>query len=317
MFSPAGDSLVFVRAAKDFRDANPFLNGEAFDKLDRVALPFRPVVDAARSLETVPTHFIFHTAFCGSTLLAKALEATGSTAALKEPAVLLNLYFRVMRGEAAERERLDLVLTLLARPFAGARSMIVKAPCMVGPIIPHIMGLRPRARAVLLRSDMRSFILAVAKRGIRGRSWGRQIFADSRRAIPLEFGYDANEALQHTDLQIAGLAGLMRRWLFDRTVAELGPSRVRQIRADQLYADPVSIVQEIAIFFGLDSDRDTIRQIAEGPIFQLHSKEAGRIFNNRERERETAELNAVHQDEVDTVMRWLTAVVEQRGLPLG
>ena len=317
MFSPAGDSLVFVRVPQDVRDAHPFLNGEALHGLDRVTLSYEAVREAARSLDTVPMHFVFHTALCGSTLLAKALEATGSTVALKEPAILLNLYFRFTRGdEAAELRRLDLVLSLLARPLGGSRSIVVKPPCMVGPLIRHIMRLRPQARAVLLHSDIRSFLLAVAKRGIRGRSWGRQIFANCRRAIPLEFGYDADETLQHTDLQIAGLAWLMRRWLFDRVSAELGPDRVRQISSDQLYGDPASTLQTACAFFGRTGDPAAVCEIVGGPIFRLHSKEAGRPFTNFEREREQTELSEVHEEEVEIVLTWLKAVAEQKGLRL-
>ena len=75
MFSPAGDSLVFVRVPQHVRDAHPFLNGEALDGLDRVTLAYEAVRQAAQSLDPLPLHFIFHTALCGSTLLAKALEA--------------------------------------------------------------------------------------------------------------------------------------------------------------------------------------------------------------------------------------------------
>ena len=317
MFSPAGNSLVFVRVPREVRDAHPFLNGEALEGLDRIALPFEGVRQAAKALECLPLHFVFHTALCGSTLLAKALEATGSTAALKEPAILLNMYFRSLRGnEPAELDQLDLALSLLARPHGGAHDVVVKAPCMVGPLIPHIMRLRPQARAVLLHSDVRSFLLAVAKRGIRGRSWGRQVFANCRRAIPLEFGYDADETLQHTDLQIAALAWLMRRWLFDRISAELGPGRVRQISADQLYRDPASTLQTLSAFFGLRSDPGTVGAIVDGPIFRVHSKEAGRPFTNAEREREITELSEVHEEEVEVVMKWLKAVADQRGLRL-
>jgi len=314
-FDTMGDSLVFVRVPQDVRDAIPFLNGKALDRLERIALPFASVAREVQSIERVPLNFIFHTALCGSTLLVKALEATGSARALKEPAILLNLYFRLLRGNSpSEIERLDLVLSLLARPFAGSGSVVVKAPCMVGPLVRHIMRLRPRARAILLRSAMRGFLLAVAKRGIRGRSWGRQIFADSRRTIPLEFGFDNDETLQHTDLQVAGLAGLMRRWLFDRIANELGPERVFQITADQLFLDPGSSMQKASAFLGFKSDPETVQQIVQGPVFRLHSKEAGRSFDNSDREREAAELDAVHKEEVDTVMRWLTAVAEQRGV---
>jgi hypothetical protein len=317
MFSPAGDSLVFVRVPREVRAAHPFLNGEAIDGLDRIAIPSEVVREAARLRDEVPIHFVFHTAFCGSTLLATALEATGSGAALKEPAILLNLFFRFSRGnEQSELDRLDLVLSLLARPFGAATSVIVKAPCVVAPLIPKIMRSRPKARAVLLRSEVRSFLFAVAKRGIRGRSWGRQIFASGRRAIPLELGLSPEETLQQTDLQIAGLAWLMRRWLFDRVATNLGADRTLQIDTAQLYNSPAATLQTAARFFGLRSDPDNIKAIVEGPVFRTHSKEAGRPFTNVDRERELTMLAEVHEDEVETVIRWLKAVAQQRGLRL-
>ncbi len=317
MFSPAGDSLVFVRVPQEVRDQHPFLNGDALNGLERATLPFEAVRRAAQSRDCVPLHWIFHTAFCGSTLLAKALATTGSSEALKEPAILLNLYFRFSRGnEESELERLDVILSLLARSFAGSKSMVVKTPCMVAPLAPHIMRLRPRSRAALLHSNLRTFLLAVAKRGIRGRSWGRQVFANCRQAIPLEFGFDPNETLQHTDLQIAGLAWLMRRWLFDRIFVDLGPDRVRQITADQLYDDPASTLLSLSEFFGLRSDPDAIQAIVDGPTFRLHSKEAGREFSNADREREVEGLNEVHQEEVEVVMKWLKALGDQHGLQL-
>jgi hypothetical protein len=317
MFSPAGDSLVFVRVPANVRDAHPFLNNEGLDGLDRIALPFDAVREAARALDQASIHFVFHTALCGSTLLVKALEATGSPAALKEPAILLNLYYRAQRGnEQAQAKRLDVVLSLLARPFAGSEAIIVKAPCMVGPLIPQIMQLRPRSRAVLLRSDIRSFLLSVAKRGIRGRSWVRQVFANCRRAIPLEFGYDADETLQHTDLQIAGLAWLMRRWLFERISATLGRDRVLQISADEVYGSPEATLRTVTSLFGLGNSSDAIDAILRGPVFSQHSKESGRRFNSAEREGELIELSEVHQEEVEIALKWLAAVAEQRGIPV-
>jgi len=313
-FNPAGDTLIFVRVPREVREANPFLDGALLEALDRVSLPYE-AVQQVQLPDLVHAHFVFHTALCGSTLLAKALGAVGNASVLKEPGILLNLYFRFQRGnEEAEIPRLDLALSLLARPFGGSNGVVVKPTCMVGPLIPHIMRLRPKARAILLHTDIRSFLLAVAKRGIKGRSWGRRVFANCRRAIPLEFGYDADETLEHTDLQVAGLAWLMRGWLFDRIAANLGPDRILQIGAGDLYGNPEATLKTTSAFFGMASDPGTIQSILRGPIFNTHSKEAGRPFEKSDRESEFAALSETHGEEVEIVVKWLRAVAEQRGL---
>ena len=104
-FNPAGDTLIFVRVPREVREANPFLDGALLEALDRVSLPYE-AVQQVQLPDLVHAHFVFHTALCGSTLLAKALGAVGNASVLKEPGILLNLNFRFQRGnEEAEIPR--------------------------------------------------------------------------------------------------------------------------------------------------------------------------------------------------------------------
>ena len=271
----------------------------------------------AASTPAAPIHFLFHTAFCGSTLLVRALEAAGAVAGLKEPAILLNVYHRFANGSAAEEtRRLDLALKLLQRPIDGRPAILAKPSCFVNPLIPRLMSRAPQAKAILLHSDLRTFLLAIAKRGAEGRSWGRQVFANCRRAIPLQFDFSPDELLQQTDLQIAGLAWLMRRWLFDRVAGELGSRRTMQLRSDRLFADPATVVMESGRFLGLDVRTKVAKELANGSVFQWHSKEAGRRFGTGERSKELDTVRAAHGAEVEPTARWIEAVAAQRGIKL-
>jgi hypothetical protein len=313
-FNPAGDALVFVRVSEELRRSAAFLDGAEVRSLEKVVLPFKWVQEAALSLPSLPLHFIFHTALCGSTILIRALEETGSAAGLKEPAILLNLYHRFLRGgEAQEGPRLDLVLKLLGRPEAGA-AVVVKPSCFVNPLIGQIMAHSPGSRAVFLFSDLRTFLLGIAKRGAEGRSWGRQVFANCRRAIPLEFGFGMEELLQQTDLQVAGLAWLMRRWLFECVSAELGPGRALQVQSDRLFGDPSATLDLACGFLGLGTS-GRARSIANGPVFRWHSKE-NRQYEAADRERDLEQVRSTHFREVEPVVRWIEAIAQQRGLSL-
>jgi hypothetical protein len=314
-FNPVGDALVFARVPEELRRSAAFLDGAAVRPLEKVVLPFKWAQEAAESLPSQPLHFVFHTALCGSTVLVRALEETGSAAGLKEPAILLNLYHRFSRGgDAQEGSRLDLVLKLLGRPLAGTGAVVVKPSCFVNPMIGQLMARSRQSKALLLSSDLRSFLLGIAKRGAEGRSWGRQVFASCRRAIPLEFGFGTEELLQQTDLQVAGLAWLMRRWLFERESAELGPERTLQLESNRLFGDPSATLEAACGFLGLSASERT-RSIANGPVFQWHSKE-NRQYEAADRERDLERVRASHVQEVEPVIRWIEAVARQRGISL-
>jgi hypothetical protein len=316
-FDGSGSSLVFARVPDSVRRSAPFLDGDAIKPLEKVALPLDSVQRNAASSPAAPIHFLFHTAFCGSTLLVRALEETGTVAGVREPAILLNVYHRFAKGrEADETRRLDLALRLLRRPVDGRPAVLAKPSCFVNPLIPRLMNRAPEAKAILLHSDLRTFLLAIAKRGAEGRSWGRQVFANCRRTIPLQFGFSPEELLQQTDLQVAGLAWLMRRWLFDRVAAELGEARTLQLRSDRLFADPAAVVLETSRFLGLDVSADVAEQLANGSVFHWHSKEADRRFGADERSKELDKVRAAHGAEVEPTARWIEAVAAQRDIRL-
>src|SRR5690348_13589887 len=134
-----------------------FLSDEHFAGQYRKAThPAAEIAAAARGAPQAPMHFIFHTAFCCSTLMLKALDVPGRTFGLKEPDVLINLANRFIRSDDPEnRERLRLVLRLLSRPFESGETMIVKPTNFANRLIMPVLEMSPGTRAVLLYSDVR------------------------------------------------------------------------------------------------------------------------------------------------------------------
>mgnify|MGYP003576188596 CR=1 FL=1 len=178
-FDPSGRSLVFARVPEEVRRSAPFLDSEAIRSCELALLPQPMVEKAAETVQTVPVHFIFHTALCGSTMLMRAINETGSATGIREPAILLNLYHRMRTGSRIdEAHRLDLVLRLLARPFGDRAAVVIKPSCFVNPLVSDLLSHASGSRAVLLRSDLRAFLLGIAKRGPEARTWSRQVFAD-------------------------------------------------------------------------------------------------------------------------------------------
>jgi hypothetical protein len=282
----------------------------------KVAHPAAAIGEFARDADIAPIHFIFHTAFCCSTLLIKALDLPGRTLGLKEPDVLINVANRLVRSDdLLNRNRLQLVLRLLARPFQSGETVIVKPSNFANRLLMPALEAVPEARAVLLYSDLATLLRSLLKRGIWGRIWARKLYRSAAAWTSLNPGFDAGELFELTDLQVAGLGWLMQIEHFHQAAQQYG-SRVSILNSAEFLRDTRNTLADVADAFGLSLDRATIDTITEGPVFSRHSKFEQRDYSVDEREAEHDAVIAAHRDEIDVVVKWIDAVASHCGVPL-
>ena len=317
-YDASGTSLTFVHVPQEARSDLMFLSDEHFaGKFEKVSFPVAEVAAPVSDASAAPIHFVFHTSFCCSTLLAKALEVPGISSTLQEPDVLINLANRVIRSDDnANRERVELVLRLLERPSAAGETLIVKPTNFGNRLLDLVLAMRPDSRAVLLYSDVETFLRSLLKRGMFGRIFGRKLFSQLRGWSPLELGYEPEQLLEQTDVQIAALAWLMQVQHFDTVARAFGPERLMALDSATLLADPAAAIDKAQALFGLGLDRSQVEAIASGPVFTKHSKFGERDYDAVAREREHEAATEAHADELGMVVQWIQAVAAQVGAPL-
>ena len=316
-FDVGGTNLTFVHVPRAARADLMFLSDEHFAgnfaKADFTSEAVEAEIGSARRS---PMHFIFHTSFCCSTLLANALDVPGATGVLKEPDVLINLANRLIRSDdQANRQRLELVLRLLERPFAPGETVIVKPTNFANRLLENVLAQRPGSKAVLLHSDVETFLRSLLKRGMFGRIFGRRLFTQLRGWSPLDFGYGADELLQLTDVQATALAWLMQIHHFD-AMARAFRDRVLVLDSAALLADPAAAIDKAQTLFELGLDQSQIHAIATGPAFSKHSKFSDRDYSAHARETEHKAATETHAEELGMVVKWIEAVASQIGAPL-
>jgi len=313
----SGSDLTFVFVPRKDHETLMFLSDEHYQgKYATVTLPATDIAAHVGGAPAAPMHYIFHTAFCSSTLLVKALDIPGRTIGLKEPDILINLANRLVRNDdQANRQRLQLVVRLLARPFEPGETVILKPTNFANRLILPMLEMAPQAHAVLLYSDLPTLLRSLAKRSMWGRIWGRKLFRSAGAWTSLDFGYDAGETFELTDLQIAGLAWLMQIHHFREVAQRMGP-RVMIIEGTEFAADPAATLTRVAPFFGLELDRDAIAAIATGQVFSRHSKFAQRDYSVDARAAEHDATMAAHGEEIEMVVKWIEAVAAHCDIPL-
>lgn len=309
------DAVQFVRLTRDEHRAATFITDDHLPAgRERRELPRREAVAAAGP--TAPIHFVFHSAFCCSTLLARVFDREGLAMGLKEPLILNDMVGWRRRGAAGRdvAEATDGALKLLARPFASGEAVIVKPSNIVNGLIRMIMALRPDAHALFLHAPLPVFLTSVAKKGLDGRLWVRELFAGFRRDGLVErLGFDDEALFGQTDLQIAAAGWLVQQALFADLAEALG-DRVQTLDSETLLDRPADAVGALAKLFGLDVSEAEVADIVD-TVFGRNSK-TGESFGRDEREREYAGAADAHRDELEKVTRWAEIVAERAGVPM-
>lgn len=313
-----GTNLTSVLVPRDARRELLFLGDEFFNgRFQKATFPTAALMAETAAAPSAPIHFIFHTSFCGSTLLTRALDIPGSAVALREPVVLLNVANRVARSDdAMNRKRAELVLRLLERPFGAGETVIVKPTNFANRIADVALSLRPESKAILLYSDVESFTQSLLMRGIAGRIYGRKLYNQFATWSGLDFGYDSRELLEHTDVQMAALGWLMQIHHFDAVTRAFGPDRVVVLNSADLIADPTASLNKAQALFGMNLGEEQIRAIANGPVFSKHSKVAGQAYDPHSRDQDHKTVKEAHADELSIIKDWTRRIAEYFSTPM-
>lgn len=312
-FDPEHDAVHFVELPRRGHRAVTFVTDE-YLPADAARVVVRRQDAVAAAPPPAPVHFIFHSAYCGSTLLARAVDVDGVAMGLKEPVLLNDLVGWKHRGgkPADVAAVLDDGLTLLSRPFARSESVVVKPSNVVNAMASAMLTVRPRAHALLLYAPLGVYLGSIARKGMWGRRWARDLLVKQLRDGMVDFGFAAEDYLGLTDLQAAAVGWLAQHALFARLAAKFGP-RVRTLASDRLTAAPHAAMTALARHFALDLDAAAVARVVAGPAFTQDSK-TGDDFARDARAREVLDGARVHADEIDKVAVWAEAVASRAGL---
>jgi hypothetical protein len=314
-YDPQHDAVHFRLVTRAMHGKVIFITDEYLPDNDPVKVVRR--VEALANLpERGPVHFIFHSAFCCSTLLARVFDAPGVAMALKEPVILNDISGWQQRGGDKRQinQVLDGTLALLARRFAPGEAVVIKPSNVVNALAPAMLDLRPEARAVLLYAPLETYLRSVAKKGMWGRIWVRDLLVKLLRDGLIDLGFATEDYLGLTDLQVAAVGWLAQQALFARMQAQFG-ARVMALDSEALLAEPENILSQVVDLFEFNMSSDAIRAIVAGPVFTRHSK-FDQAFGAAERAAEYDAAWAVHGDEIDKVAVWAAAVAKNAGVEM-
>jgi hypothetical protein len=262
-------------------------------------------------------HYIFHTAFCCSTLLTRAFDLPGASMGLKEPAIIGSFPANYASNPRSfdENGPLSIAVDLLSRPLSPGETQVLKISNMSNTLVHQLLKLRPGAKVVIMHSSLEDYLNSIIRRGIVGRVFNRNALLVFLPFMALEPLSAPERLLRLTDLEVSALVWLMQMRLLHGLIAQYGAARVKTLQDAKLLADPTRALTCAGNHFGIGPRGTTWGEIAGGPIFGQHSKAHGRSYGAEQRSEERR-VSGDEALEIDTITKWARSVAVQTATPL-
>ncbi|MEM9014873.1 MAG: hypothetical protein AAGB02_07170 [Pseudomonadota bacterium] len=261
--------------------------------------------------------YIFHSAFCCSTLMARALDHEGKVLSLKEPRILndlANAWRTQNQADARQRilNALSVVETLLARPHIGDEHVLIKPTNAANNLAPLVA--RSGARTLFLYGGLTDFLVSVIKKGEACRAFIRKQFSIFAMDETAAGRIPAPQLVRFTDLQIAALVWRHQLELFQHileTDERGGPASLDFL---QLLDAPARTLQIVAQHFDLPISSEDVSNAVNGPVFLTDAKFADKAYGAAQRQKDVDTILGRHRDEIAGIENWAMNLTLDRPL---
>ncbi len=309
------DALRFIHVPRADRAQTAFLTDANLG--ERPGPHSMPVDACLRDFAKPRLGWLFHSAFCGSTLLAHAFDLPGTVSSLSEPVLLNDVVGMRRRGAPGPgvARMADAALRMLGRPYPGEEAVVIKPSNVANPLAELFLALQPEASAIFLYAPLDTFLVSVARKGLGCRLWVRELLEGYLRESFVDLGFEPNDYFRQSDLQVAAVGWLAQHAFFARLSAKLGPGRVRALDSERMIAAPRETVAAAAAHFGLTVSPAAIDAVVTQGAFARHSKSGG-AYSAEAREADYAAARAAYGEEIEVVRAWAEQVADRAGVAL-
>lgn len=300
-----GRRVALLRVDPETLERSTFLDTRIAADL-RQSLPI-PESSLPSSFGNVaPVAWLFHTSFCCSTLLARALHDHPGHVVYREPLVLRRLADAKDQGESLDHW-VQTCVDLLGRPWSPVGRIVIKPTHGALNIAAELLAASPGARAVAVTSSLDDFVTSHLKKS---RATLEAIPLLCRRVLaasPTARAFPRAALSPPTLLAAAGLQwALQRELLLD--VALGHPDRLRIVDMQRVLSSLPDVATAVLGWTNVRHDAAAIRSRAVA-VAGSHAKSPARPYSAREREMEAEMLKGAYGAELAAALAWMDAAV--------
>ena len=273
------------------------------------------------TIDSKSVSFIFHTAFCGSTFLAKILGQTEHYFSIREPNIFMELanFLRVnpkiKNNKTLFQSWLKKAISSFIKLSTNKPNIVFKPTNATNNIIEHLLKSTPNSKALLLYSDLDSFLISILKKGESGKSFIRNLYNIlSLDASPFALT-DFRKVNCFTDLQIACLVWSMQMYVYQNLASSKYQDRIKFLNTNEFLKNPKNSVIVISQYFGEALDEKQILKIEQQGLFSSHAKYKDQKYNPKIRKDENVKTLNKYRQEFDEIHNWLNNFLKPPSIP--
>lgn len=262
--------------------------------------------------------WLFHTSFCCSTLLARALQDAPACMVYREPLVLRRLSDERDRGMAVAHWMTP-TARLLFRPWRDDGAVVVKPTHAALNIAGDLLAATPGSRAVALLSSLDDFLVSNIKKTPETHAKVPALVERAVGAGSLRHRL-AGRAFEPPSL----LAAVALQWVAQREllvdIDEHAPGRLRFIDASQVLTDLAGTARDCLDWWGLPVNDASLRARAAA-VAGVNAKQTSATYSARQREDEAVQLSRMFARELAEARAWfeceILPAIRPQALALG
>ena len=229
-----------------------------------------------------PACFIFHTAFCGSTLMAQALNSVFDCLPLREPEVLGNLLHYLKSQNHNDPQWLERVVRLLSRSYDAAHVAVIKANDNANPLMIDMLKWRADLPVLFMYTPLSEFLAGCLKADNR-REWIRQRY-NAVKSIATEV-LNNQQPFSLDDTAYGEMAAVY--WSYNialyHQARQCSRTRLRSLDFNRMLDRPLDAIEACAKLFGLQAQAGIDAQTEIDKLFGVYSKNSQFKYSPQQR----------------------------------
>ena len=234
-----------------------------------------------------PTPYIFHTAFCGSTLMTQVLETAFNCLSLREPELLSSMLV-FNRSKAAEENKsfwFDSLQRLLSRRFMPDQPVIIKANDYANPVMLDLMNWEPEIPVLFMYTPLSEFVAGCLKADNR-RDWIKQRYESVKPFVATVFNLKNNSDIDEADYgQLAAVYWSYNLAMYLQ-IADNHTATAKSLDFNDMLANPVEAVKRCGSLFELKENKDSDFEAVVGELLGVYSKNSNFKYSPEQRREE-------------------------------
>jgi hypothetical protein len=281
---------------------------------------------AADHIPWQPTGLIFHTAFCGSTLMAQALDALYESLPLREPEVLGNVMFYLKSkqsnqqagGEQGKPQWLERVMRLLSRRVIPQQGTVIKANDYANPLMIDLLHWRNDLPILFMYTPLEEFLAGCLKAENR-RAWIRGRYQSiPAGAADLLGGVEIAALDDNAYGEMAAVYWSYNVALYHRARLAAAP-KLRSLDFNAMLANPLEAIQLSGALLGLQPLDGVSADTEINRLFGVYSKNSRFKYSPQQRRHDIQSILEKHPEERQQAERLARRLLQQdypeKGLP--